>query len=125
MKYSKDEKQKAYEFLKKFKGQIFAANVTSVSRSGLSRRIRIFALNFIDLSYYIAVLLDLHYNKKGIKVDGAGMDMIFHLLSNLNYKMAILDTGKSIKELLDTKECGEFIYNNYYTDANKYIYIGE
>ena len=91
MKYSKDEKQKAYKFLKQFKGQTFAANITSVSRSNLSRRIKIYAPNFVNLSYYIAVLLDLHYNDKGIKVKGVGTNIIFHLLSKLNNKMAKLN----------------------------------
>ena len=113
-KYSEHEKQKAYEFLKKFKGQTFAANITSVSRSGLSRRIKIFAPNFVNLSYYIAVLLDLHYNNKGIRVNGTGMDMIFYLLIRLNQKMAILDNNYN-------EEC----YSDYFTNANNYTYIGD
>ena len=46
--------------------------------------------------------------------------MIFHVLTNLNYHMAKHDTGKTIQELLNTKECGERIYDNYFTDADRY-----
>jgi hypothetical protein len=59
--------------------------------------------------------------KKGDKI--YNMDMIYSVLSNLNYEMAKRDTGKTIQELLETGECGTHIYDKYFTNANNYKYL--
>ena len=122
---NKKEKTKlaAYENLKEFRGQRVAAVVKKVSKSGMTRHIEFYADNHRRIGYDIAKLLDYPYGDYGVKVGGCGMDMIFHVLSNVNYVMATLDTGKTIQELLKTKECGERIYDNYFFDADRYIYL--
>ena len=123
-KEKEKEQKEAYEVLKQYHGQQLAASVKSVSRSGMSRKIEFYAPNFDRIGYYIAKLLDYpYYPGKGIKVDGCGMDMIFSVLSDLNYEMAKRDTGKTIQELLKTGECGTHIYDKYFTDANHYKYL--
>jgi len=125
MNQSQKEKLEAYEILKKYRGQKIGACIKSVSKSGMSRKIEFYSSNFDRIGYYIAKIIGYSYNveKGGIKVDGCGMDMIFHVLSSLNYEMAKLDTGKSITELLKTGECGVRIYDNYFTDASHYSYL--
>ena len=119
MKYSEKEKTEAYEYLKKYRGQKFACAIKSVSRSGMSRKMEFYAPNFDRIGYYIARIIDYPYNPdKGLSVSGCGMDMIFHVLSSLNYAMARLD-GK-YDEL---KEKGERIYDNYFIDASNYTYL--
>jgi hypothetical protein len=93
----------------------------------MSRRIKFFILDIdqkTDISEYIANVVGYKYDwDKGLLVGGCGMDMIFSVLSNLNYAMAQLTTGKTINELLETKECGDKIYDDYFIDANGYSSI--
>jgi len=125
MKYSKQEKEEAIKFLEQYRGQNFACCIKSVSRSGMSRRMEFYAKDFQRIGYYIARVIDYPYNvdKGGIQVNGCGMDMVFHVLSSLNYAMARIDTGKTIPELLETKECGIHIYDEYFTNANRYTLL--
>ncbi len=119
---TKEAQEHAYEVLKKYRGQQIAAVVKSVSQSGMSRRIEFYAGNYERIGGYIADFLEMSYDPdKGIKIGGCGMDMIFHILSNLNYAMAQKDTGKTLQELLATKECGEHIYDTYFVNANSYV----
>ncbi len=119
MKYSEKEKRQARKYLKRYRGQRLACVIKSVSRSGMSRKMEFYTPNFDRVGYYIACLIDYPYHPdKGLSVSGCGMDMIFHVLSSLNYAMAQLD-GK-YDEL---REKGERIYDNYFTDANNYIYL--
>jgi hypothetical protein len=121
MKTTKEAKQKAYENLKEIRGQRIGVVIKSVSRSGMSRRFEFYAEGYKRIGSDIATLLEYPYDyDKGLRADGCGMDMIFSVLSNLNYRMATLDTGKTIQELLTTKECGERIYDNYFVDADHY-----
>ena len=120
MKAKEKEKIEAYEHLKQYRGKEVAVVINSVSRSGMSRRMEFYADGFNRIGYSIAKFLDYPYNDKGIRVDGCGMDMVFHILSNLNYAMAQRDTGKTIKELLKTGECGKHIYDVYFFNANNY-----
>ena len=120
MKTSEKNKQQAYEYLKQFRGKDIAVNIKSVSRSGMSRRFEFYADGYNRIGYYIAQLLEYPYNDKGLRADGCGMDMVFSVLSNLNYEMAKRDTGKTIQELLKTKECGTHIYDTYFINANNY-----
>jgi hypothetical protein len=122
MKYTKEEIKQAYVTLKKYRGQEFGACIKSISRSRKSRRIEFYDNNFNRIGYYIARVIDYPYNidKGGIKVDGCGMDMVFQVLSSLNYAFAKHDTGKSIQELLKMKECGKRTYDKYFTNADNY-----
>lgn len=120
MKYSKKEQESAFEHLKQYKGKEVAVNITSVSRSGMSRTMQFYADGYNRITYSIAVLLELPHNDKGLKITGCGMDMVFHVLSSLNYEMAKRTTGKNIQELLKTGECGTRIYDDYFFNADRY-----
>jgi hypothetical protein len=123
MTQKQKDKEKAMKFLDRFRGRTVYARVNSVSRSGMSRRIEYYTTttdgDIIRIGYYIALAIDYPYNvdKGGVRADGCGMDMIFHVLSVLNYAYAQWKTGKSIQELLKTKEFGEHIYDNALFDV--------
>lgn len=112
--------------LEKVRGKKIYADVTSVSRSGMSRHIKYACIidgELMNITYLIARLTGCRYDRRkneGLFVRGCGMDMIFAVLSDFNYVMAKIDTGKDITELLKTKECGEHIYDKYFIDANNY-----
>lgn len=119
------EKKRAVETLQKYRGKKVYAIVNSVSRSGMSRRIEYYVVHedeIVRIGYLIARITENSYdiNKGGLLVGGCGMDMIFSVLSNFNYAMAKIDTGKTLTELLESKKCGERIYDKYFFDANNY-----
>lgn len=117
-------KEKAYSSLLQYKGRKVFASITSVARSGMSRWLKFYILDTdkkTEITKYIANFLDYRHEwEKGLQVGGCGVDMIFSVLSNLNYEMAEMTTGKTTRELLETKECGERIYDNYFFDADRY-----
>ena len=122
MKANKEEIRQAYEALKPCKGMTVYGTVNSVSRSGTSRRIEFYVAtekNEIHrIGYYIAKIAGYPYDAdKGLLVNGCGMDMLFAVLSNFNYAVAQLETGKTLTELLNSGEYGR-IYNDYFFDAN-------
>ena len=112
--------------LEKVRGRKIYADVTSVSRSGMSRHIKYACIiddELRNITYLIARLTGCRYDRRkneGLFVRGCGMDMIFAVLSDFNYVMAKIDTGKDVMELLKTKECGDRIYDKYFRDANNY-----
>jgi hypothetical protein len=120
MKYTKEEQKQAYEVLIKYRGQNFGACIKSVSRSGMCRRIEFYSNDFNRIGYYIARLIEYPYNvdKGGLQVTGCGMDMIFHVLSSLNYTMARLD---GVYDKL--KNEGKRIYDDYFTNAERYTLL--
>jgi hypothetical protein len=120
MKTTEKAKVEAYESLKKYRGAQVGAVIKSVSRSGMARRIEFYAGDMHRITWDISQLLEYPLNDKGMLVTGCGMDMVFSVLSNLNYAMAQRDTGKTLQELLKTKECGERIYDTYFINANNY-----
>jgi hypothetical protein len=74
------------------KGAIIA-DVVNVSKSGLSRRIKFYYIKnnkIVRATNAISFLLNKGYkyiHNQGLKVSGAGMDMIFHTLYNcIEYK---------------------------------------
>lgn len=120
MKYSLQERKEAFEYLKGYRGHVLRYDINKVSRTGMSRRINFYAEDCKCLGKEIATILGLSYDYRyGMLVRGCGMDMTFKVLADLNYAMAQHDTGKTIQELFKTKECGERIYDNYFTDVNK------
>ena len=69
-------------------------NITKTAASGMSRRIRCYIpLNddgtsdhkptIYDITWHVANVLDWPLNDDGIRVDGCGMDMGFHLVSTM------------------------------------------
>jgi hypothetical protein len=67
-------------------GMIFI-NITSVSRSGMSRRMRVYTLDMRDITEEVGVLVDCGVNDKGISVTGCGMDMTFWLADHLTFAL--------------------------------------
>ena len=138
MRYSNEERQTAYKSLKAIRGRSkkpvkIYARVNSVSRSGMTRRIEFFVAidgDILRIGYDIARIVNYPYNvdKGGLSVGGCGMDMIFSVLSKLNYAIASLDhPGKShgeIKEIIQKSRKGdtrpELYYSWYYCDAANY-----
>jgi hypothetical protein len=119
---SKQQKEKdAYEALKQFKGKQVIANIEKVSASGMTRKMKFY---FIDgkndrlenVTSELCDLLDYKLDKNYcMVVGGCGMDMVFSVLSNLNYKMAELDNYK--------KKPNELVYDNYFIEAERYQLI--
>jgi hypothetical protein len=70
-------------------------SIASVSSSGMSRTMRVFVVNnneLYNVTYYVGQVLgwtvkDNKYGQRVIKVDGAGMDMAFHLVNCLSYAL--------------------------------------
>lgn len=145
MKYSKADIDRAWAVLDKYKGRAVKAIVSSVSRSGMSRRIEFYATGTevdyngkaregkpsIDrITWAIAYVLGYPMNDQGLRVDGCGMDMCFATISNLNYMAAMRDLerrcpgmGLSIhsedgKAILGLK-ADDRIYDTYFFNANR------
>lgn len=97
MKYTKERIAEAKARLEKFvkPGDTIYCVVRSVSRSGMSREIDLYAIKDnepIYLSSSAAVLLGWPISKRdAIKVSGCGMDMCFHTVYSLSY--AMFDNG--------------------------------
>ena len=85
-------KTKLVENYKLISGTRVYVSVDSVSRSGMSRNMRVFVINdnqLINATYYVGKALgwtvkDNSYGQRVIKVDGCGMDMAFHLVYTLS-----------------------------------------
>jgi hypothetical protein len=72
--------------------------VTSVSRSGMSRRMKVLHKDQ-DITYLVAKLIDNSVNDKGISVGGCGMDMTFWLADVFSYYLFETDeNGKRKKK---------------------------
>lgn len=88
-KYSKQAIEEAKEFLLSVlkPGQKIWGDVVHVSKSGMSRVIRLKIVHnkeIMDISWEAAILLEgWSKNYRGCKAGGCGMDMIFHLIYNL------------------------------------------
>jgi hypothetical protein len=114
------------ERLESIRGQKFYCNIVSVSRSGMTRKMKFYAIpkgkeELQQITYLIGNIADYSFDKNGnLIVGGCGMDMVFSVISNFNYAMARRDTGKDIQKLLKSKECGDRIYDKYFTNANNY-----
>jgi hypothetical protein len=110
--------------LENMKHKTIYANIVSVSRSGMRRKMSFYYIHESELircTWVFAKICNYKLDKNGyLSVYGAGMDMVFSVLSNFNYAMAQYMTGKTLTELLDSKECGTHIYDKYYIDANNY-----
>lgn len=113
-----------FDVLKKVKNKKIVCSIKSVSASGMTRKMDFYALinnELVYINHLISAIAGYKRDKNHcLIVGGCGMDMIFSVLSNFNYAMAPLVTGKDLKTLLDSKECGERVYDTYYINANNY-----
>ena len=136
-KAQKAEAQKAEQDARKFllslKGRKIYATINSVSRSGMSRRIEFYVIMQADelgtdqpdirrIGWYIHKATGRKYDadKGGLLVGGCGMDMIFHVLSNLNYAAAKWELGDSYMDIVRKKDPQARVYDSYLFDADRY-----
>lgn len=74
-------------------GTMIHAQVMSVSSSGMSRRVQLFIVKnneMINITYWASKALQWTYCDsfpRGIRVGGCGMDMLFHTIDCLSYRM--------------------------------------
>ena len=88
MKYTKEEIQDAKDFLKtllKNNNYKIGIIITKVSKTGMSRKMRVYCGDFQNITYLVAKVCDLPCNENGLKVDGCGMDMTFWLADTITY----------------------------------------
>ena len=96
------EKREAIEYLKKSinKGDTLFTIVTHVSKSGMSRNIKILDIkegNPSYWNYYISKILGYTLKDDGtLKVQGCGMDMGFHVVNQLS--KVLFDDEYAIKQ---------------------------
>ena len=69
-------------------------SIKSVSKSGMSRRMRVYTQNLTDITQDVARLIEASTNDKGLLVTGCGMDMTFWLANTITYYL--FDNKKSI-----------------------------
>ncbi len=89
---TKTEKERAIAALRKMLpvGKLVYTTLNHVSRSGMQRRIRCHIVHkgqILDISYWVKTALDETIDDRGIKVDGCGMDMGFHLVYSLGHAL--------------------------------------
>ena len=82
-------KEEAKTFLKKFikKGNKLSIFITSVSRSGMSRQMKVYTRD-TNITWHVNNLLEYSNKNNYIKVGGCGMDMAFWLaitITNILY----------------------------------------
>ena len=96
------KKREAIEYLKKSinKGDTLFTITTHVSKSGMSRNIKVLDIkegNPSYWNYYISKILGYTLKDDGtLKVQGCGMDMGFHVVNQLSY--ALFNDGYAIKQ---------------------------
>ena len=109
-KYSRKEVQEAFDTLRKRlkPGDTVHTILDNVSRSGMSRYIRVVVLRdgeAMHPNYSVSVLLGYPRAKRGdgMRVGGCGMDMGFHIVHSLGYALfgeeAEHGAGKAANEL--------------------------
>jgi hypothetical protein len=136
-KYTKSDIAQSWAFLTPFKGRQVKAEVQTVSRSGMSRRIRFYAAyidgrtnepGIADITWAIARIGDYGMNDSGLRVDGCGMDMCFLVISNFNYAAASHDLeARGLDISWNTPEGKAAlgldpdarIYDDYFFNANR------
>ena len=99
---NKTEKQAAIDYIKEHikKGDTLFTLVNHVSKSGMTRNIKVLDIKNESPSYwnyYISKILGYTLKDDGtLKVQGCGMDMGFHVVYSLSY--ALFNDGYAIKQ---------------------------
>lgn len=108
--YSKEERKQelehATEMLKRWlsPGCRVYTMLKSVSKSGMSRRIRCAVAivdldgkpEILDITYYVAQVCGYSMNDSGLLVKGCGMDMGFAVVISLSYRLFGLRSGDQL-----------------------------
>ena len=89
------------------------AKIESVSRSGMSRKIKFYGKDFYDLTDAVARLADYPIRGGCVYVSGCGMDMVFSVLTNVNYAAMNID-GVSKSASPDKGYAGYFVDAGHY-----------
>lgn len=76
--------------------QTIGINITHVSQSGMSRRMRVYTKGFHDITYLISQLCNISMNDKGLLIKGCGMDMTFWLADNITWHLYGKNKPKSL-----------------------------
>ena len=90
MKYKNEEVEEAKKYLMDVLpvGATCYTQVTSVAKSGMSRKMKFFAVEggeIINVTWHVAIALgDSVQSDRTIRVIGCGMDMGFHMVYNLS-----------------------------------------
>lgn len=97
---TKTEREQAIATLRKMLpvGKLVYTTLNHVSRSGMQRRIRCHVVRkggIEDISCLVKTALGESMDDRGIKVDGCGMDMGFHLVYSLGH--ALRPNGFKVK----------------------------
>jgi hypothetical protein len=103
MKTTTEEKQIANDYIRKMldtkrgEREIYGM-VTSVAKSGMSRRIKFFVScndTITDITYDVSKLLELNYNQNGVLRSGCGTDLVFDTIYSIS--KALYGDGYLIK----------------------------
>lgn len=71
--------------------------ITSVARSGMSRRMKVYTEDMNEITYFVARAIDCSRNDMGILITGCGMDMTFWLANALTYALYGKDKPEELK----------------------------
>lgn len=79
-------------------------DVRTVARSGMSRRIAVYVVTegrgVRNVSYLVAQALGASWNDDGVRIDGCGMDMRFHLANRIAHALGVGDGNDIAREVL-------------------------
>lgn len=90
MKYTKQEIEESKKILRHYikPGGKVIIFITSVSRSGMNRRMKVYNKDATaHLTYHVARSCNLSENDAGLSVGGCGMDMAFWLADSITYAL--------------------------------------
>lgn len=91
-KQKQAERLESIKALKKYlrPGKQVYTIVTHVSRSGMSRTIRLYTVRageLVEITWHVSKILGWRNTDKGLLVQGCGMDMGFHTVYSLGYSL--------------------------------------
>jgi hypothetical protein len=100
MKYPKEDVARAHEYLSSYVALGFKrvyANVTHVSKSGMSRRIKFYLIadnSLLNVTRHVARLIGAPQNDAGLRMDGCGMNMAFAAIDHCMSALGVEDWHK-------------------------------
>ncbi|MBO6224373.1 MAG: hypothetical protein J6N72_02810 [Psychrobacter sp.] len=94
--------QLQYMWNNRKKPQLFIVNIHSVSKSGMSRKLKlgmIYNGAFVDVTRLVAEITDNKFDQKNyaLTIEGGGMDMIFALLESLYSRLSSKKDGNAYR----------------------------
>lgn len=87
----------SFLFHNKDKDNLFIVSIPKVSQSGLSRQMKFatqYKDNYINITYIIGRVLGIKMTKNDtLRINGCGMDMVFHTLDNFMASIGVDKTN--------------------------------